>query len=70
MYDDSVLKNRIVITIITIKPHSEKAFNVGCGTIYPEDRQRVYEINPLNSLALKIHYIITLRQIFVRSTRY
>jgi hypothetical protein len=65
-----VLKNRIVIVIITIKPHSEKALNIRCGTFYPEDRERVYEMNPLNSLALKLHYRITVWQIFVRSTRY
>jgi hypothetical protein len=47
--------NRIVIIIITIKPHSKKAFNVGCGTFYSEERQRVYKINPLNSLALKLY---------------
>jgi hypothetical protein len=45
--------------IITIRPHSEKAYNVGCGTFYPEDKQRVYEIKQLNSLALKLHYRIT-----------
>jgi hypothetical protein len=47
MSGDWVLKNRIVIIIITIKLHSEKAVNVGCGTFYPDERQRVYKINPL-----------------------
>ena len=42
MSGEGVLKNKIVIIIITIKPHSEKAFDVGCGTFYPEDRQRFY----------------------------
>ena len=65
-----MLKNWIVIIIITIKPHSDKAFNVGCGTFYPEDKQRVYEIKPLNSLALKLYYRITVWQIFVCSARY
>jgi len=66
----TVLRNRIVIIIITITSHSENAFNIGCGTFYLEDRQRVYEINPLNSLSLKLHFRFTVWQILVSSSRY